>query len=519
MTHSRLFVLPFLFAALTAFPACAPTADEEQVEQDEGELKKLPAASVIGSLAYGETKEVTVATATYRALSFKGKAGDEVNANLLASAAKLDGLWITTSTFATLAAVNAVPGTAALSATTKLPADGTYYLVFRQRTSAAITHKITLTNVLTKPDVGLTLTAIATESDGLAKVRFPGSMGDRFRIVLRPANALVPKFSVARVVGCANQEMGMGNDEYTWADVTVTSTATCTLQVGPRERAGAGLMYMAAIVRLDDPERAAYLKSLECEGPGLPLSSLAAAMPEATSRLPLTPRGAQRGRQRSCNPATGCSPYRPLPITHWTYTLFATDAGLKFSVTDEQGTAFPSPIDRTGENYTVKVAPGCLSLTSDAPDANGSDHVVRFDLTAAPRTPNVEPPFSPTCAGAPLTEAQMAGLFAPGTSERDFDLPTQGVARACNRLSACAPWGLVRSSTTALSFRIDGQGKTSAHWGMGWQPMQGGQIMLNGVSIGKVTASCIDLTHDVEHPSGADDGSYSNTRSRKVGTR
>ncbi|CAN5750771.1 hypothetical protein BH11MYX4_BH11MYX4_07270 [soil metagenome] len=511
-TIRPLALLPLLLTALVGSAACTatPPDDDDQFEQDEGELKALPASSVLGMITYGETKKVTVATAAYRALSFTGKAGDEVNADLLASAAKLDGMWITTAKFANLAVSLATAGSPRLSATAKLPADGTYYVVFRQRTSAAVTHEITLKNNVAKPDVGFagfTKTSITTGSDGLAKVSFPGIKGARFRVSLLGGTVSEARFSAARFSGCTTQDVWVGGLDFAATDVTVTSTATCTLSVGPSERA-IGVVYQIAIVRLDDPERAAYVKSLECDGPELPLSSLAAAMPQGANRLALRPRDGLRGRTRTCHPVTGCSPYRAVPSGYSSYLLFANDQELKLAFDRQQSTTMK-----------VRVGAGCLSLSSDAADVNGTDDVVRFDLPAAPRTPEGEPTMAAVCSGPPLTEAQMAGLFAPGTSERNLDLPTETSHRSCNRVTGCTAWAPKTSSTSNLSFQIDVHGKTFAHWGRGWQPMQGGQIMLKGVAIGKVTGSCIDLTDDSESPSGANDGNYEHKRDRKVGLR
>ena len=62
--------------------ACTTAETTEEVASDDGELRALDPSEIVGALSYGQTSDpVTYTkTPTYRAFSFTGSKGDEVEA-------------------------------------------------------------------------------------------------------------------------------------------------------------------------------------------------------------------------------------------------------------------------------------------------------------------------------------------------------------------------------------------------------------------------------------------------------
>lgn len=540
----RRTAFPLLITAVLGIAACTAGDPEEDVMSDEGELRQLPASSILGTIADGETKEVVVATASYRALAFDGAAEENVSATIESSVARLDGLWIVDDKFANVGVALAQPNTAKLSVSAKLTKTGKHYVVFRQRVQSSITHKISLTKNAAAPAVGLTPgKVIRTDQDGFARVSFPGRAGDRFRIVLGYIDG---RFGAPSAVleGCATKELAFDRSNYMGrygtTDVTITTTGTCTIKAGNAVLGPNGGVYMA-LMRLGDPEREAYVKSLECEGPELPLSALAAAFPSGGQTLWMGPRDNQRGRKRTCHPATGCSPYEPLvartAATGYSYSIKTTDQGLELGVVDEKGFGYTLPAS-SGNNigarvmrYTtdnalvrVRVTKSCLSLVSEAPDQYGHDHVVRFDIPDAQRPPEVSPDLGGECGGTPLTDAEVLALFPAGSSQKVLTATSSKAERWCNLWTTCGAWGAPSAPYTgSMSLKIDGLGRVGVERSAGViYPIKNGQIFTeSNEPVGKITQGCIDLTTTSKPPAYGTpnrDGMFSQSRRREVGT-
>ncbi len=144
---SRLRLLPLLFLACAPLvaPGCVGSEGEvdDEVLEDESAIRSLAPTAVLGAIAYGETKNGSLRTKAYRAYSFEGAAGDDVRAEIDASAARIESIRIVDASFRDVAVVSG-PSQKTLSVAAKLTKAGRHYVVFRQTTTAAVTHAVSL---------------------------------------------------------------------------------------------------------------------------------------------------------------------------------------------------------------------------------------------------------------------------------------------------------------------------------------------------------------------------------------
>ena len=110
------------------------------------ELSALPSSAIVGKLAYGQTSQPVRYTSSprYRAFSFSGRAGDNVQAWVRSSDGDAVG-WILSSSFRTLASNDdASAGTSDSEVTLSLPSSGTFYIAFDERDLADATFTVSL---------------------------------------------------------------------------------------------------------------------------------------------------------------------------------------------------------------------------------------------------------------------------------------------------------------------------------------------------------------------------------------
>jgi len=137
---------------LALAPACSVesggSSDDGAVASSDDELRALTAAEILGPLMYGQTSApiAYAKTPRYRALSFFASAGDEVQIAINALSGKGAQLWLTTSTFANVAA-----STSGQLPSAKLKTAGTYYIVFRSSDFAPASYAVTLSKVAVVP--------------------------------------------------------------------------------------------------------------------------------------------------------------------------------------------------------------------------------------------------------------------------------------------------------------------------------------------------------------------------------
>jgi hypothetical protein len=158
MARFSVVALPFLALAvlgvLALAPACAvddgsgTSADDTSASSSEDELRALTAPEILGALSYGETSAPVAYAKTprYRAFSFTASAGDEVQVAIAALSGKAAQVWLTTSSFANVAA-----STTGQLPSAKLKAAGTYYIVFRSSDFAPASYAVTLSKVVVAP--------------------------------------------------------------------------------------------------------------------------------------------------------------------------------------------------------------------------------------------------------------------------------------------------------------------------------------------------------------------------------
>lgn len=127
--------------------ACAGAdgASEESATSDEA-LRTLTASEIIGSLNYGAEAQTTYKrTPYYRAYKFTGTKGDKVVARVSSPSGHDAIAWLVKGNFATMVYNdNAAGGTKDAEVKATLPADGDYYVVFREKTFKVSTLKVKL---------------------------------------------------------------------------------------------------------------------------------------------------------------------------------------------------------------------------------------------------------------------------------------------------------------------------------------------------------------------------------------
>lgn len=113
---------------------CA-TSTSDDASMNESAIRPMRADEILGTIAYGDTKEIEVTTSPkYRAYEFQGEKGDALELEV----ASLDGtdpiVWMTDGNFATIGSNNdmAVGNTTALLRVRALPRTGKYFMVFRE---------------------------------------------------------------------------------------------------------------------------------------------------------------------------------------------------------------------------------------------------------------------------------------------------------------------------------------------------------------------------------------------------
>ena len=137
-----------LLASMGAAAGCTTMSqpDDATVTDDGAELRQLSPAEIVGSIALGETSAAIAYTnpPRYRALAFVGTAGASVDAWVRSTDGDALG-WIVTSSFKSVASNDdAHAGTTDAHLTAKLPATGTYYVVFRERDHESAHFTVTL---------------------------------------------------------------------------------------------------------------------------------------------------------------------------------------------------------------------------------------------------------------------------------------------------------------------------------------------------------------------------------------
>lgn len=122
-----------LLVASGAVACAAPTADAD--EAMESDLRALSSSEIVGSIAYGETKSIAYTRsgrATYRALKFKGVAGDTIDVWVRGRGDADARVWLLDASFATKARNdNASRDTLDAHVKTKLTRTGDFYIAVR----------------------------------------------------------------------------------------------------------------------------------------------------------------------------------------------------------------------------------------------------------------------------------------------------------------------------------------------------------------------------------------------------
>jgi len=117
----------------------------EVVPQPEEAPAPTTGVEIVGTIAYGERRDVAYANPTkYRAISFAGENGEAVEARVFTLSAQRKGVaWIADDAFRRWEFPEADPNKA-LSVSLNLPHSGTYYVVVREAELREATFSISL---------------------------------------------------------------------------------------------------------------------------------------------------------------------------------------------------------------------------------------------------------------------------------------------------------------------------------------------------------------------------------------
>ncbi len=134
----RIFVVPIVAVLLTAahfvYSAHPTRATQEVVPRPEVGPVPNSGVEIVGTIAYGEQRDVEYANpAKYRALAFNGESGEDVIANVAASAMNRKAVaWIADDAFHRweFPVADSSDGVTQVSLT--LPQRGTYYVIVRE---------------------------------------------------------------------------------------------------------------------------------------------------------------------------------------------------------------------------------------------------------------------------------------------------------------------------------------------------------------------------------------------------
>src|SRR5688572_5070075 len=116
--------------------ACTTNVGEDDgATTTEAALRPIAASEIVGTIAFGETKEVAYTeTPRYRALSFSGSRGDEVDIWVRATHSQDPWVWLVEpSGFTVGSNDDASSETLDAHVRRKLPRTGTYYIAMREK--------------------------------------------------------------------------------------------------------------------------------------------------------------------------------------------------------------------------------------------------------------------------------------------------------------------------------------------------------------------------------------------------
>lgn len=136
-----------LVAAFACTAACSDAASPSELTAvSEDALRALTAGEVVGPLTYGQTSPPVVhdAAPTYRAFTFEGTEGDDVQIDVRAEGADARA-WLLAPSFRTLARNdNASPDTRDARIAARLTQTGRHYIAFRETNYEEATFTVTL---------------------------------------------------------------------------------------------------------------------------------------------------------------------------------------------------------------------------------------------------------------------------------------------------------------------------------------------------------------------------------------
>jgi hypothetical protein len=292
--------------------------DGDVVAESADEIRALKTAEIVGDIAYGESTSVLYTrTPYYRALRFQGKGGDAVSAKISSAVGDPVG-WLVTGSFQNLVYVAGKAGQKAIDVKATLPADGTYYVVFRERTRKKSTLDVALsatsaapTGVIPPEDVNLAgkleygaerRVAYSDHSGPFMGLEVRAIAGDRLDVLLRGPE------SVLHLLDKSGKVLASGLASPSGASFETTAPATGTYLIAFGHEYQEKASYELGLNR--EPYRAGVdpFEATSCGGAPMNNADIAARLPSPAAQPGQTfslGTWAARKRSRTCTGA-GC---------------------------------------------------------------------------------------------------------------------------------------------------------------------------------------------------------------------